>query len=457
MNGRPWNKLFAVLLVLMIVCASSCRTSDDDGSSDDHDNEDDDSGDNEMFVASAEARPYSIALGPAGAVFVAGRSYDEYYDAYEVCVGRLSPEGSIRWKNCLADAGYFGQSAMAVSPNREIFLVTVSCEDWVSNDSEPYRICEDDKLVTAKYLADGQQSWQSDSFIDESVTYLYPLGLALENQAAAFVALDLGIALCGVPYSPFGVPWERLHTMFPSPVDAHFEARGDLTSVGQDEDIDTGGPVIYVNRRSRDRFDESIWNASRSFSPDLNIPWGRTARLVVGADRDTTVVQSFYPGNESTSSCVLLRYDASGQEVWEVELADCSAADITADDAGHVYVFGNTTRDESTDCLIAKTDATGSPGWRKIISHDGPCDLHAATFDADGRLLVAGTVVAALDADGQVVWSRSFPHGEGGAVTTDADGNVYVVGGGEEAAAVAVVKYDHNGNELWVRGFDTDD
>jgi hypothetical protein len=132
----------------------------------------------------------------------------------------------------------------------------------------------------------------------------------------------------------------------------------------------------------------------------------------------------------------LRRYDGSGAEIWTRQFGTVERdlpKGITLDDAGNVYVVGQT--------FGSLPGQTSAGGWDAFLRK--------------------------YTADGNEVWTRQF--GGGGAesaasVTVDAAGNAYVVGGTRAALPGQtnigdydgfIVKFDPGGHQGWVRQFGT--
>src|SRR5262252_8382532 len=99
----------------------------------------------------------------------------------------------------------------------------------------------------------------------------------------------------------------------------------------------------------------------------------------------------------------------------------------------------------------------------------------AMKMDADGNIYVTGRSAGdgtgidfftiKYSPDGKELWSRRYDgpaHGEdiARALAIDAQGNVYVTGeslSDETSMDFATIKYDPDGNELWVRRYDGPD
>lgn len=158
------------------------------------------------------------------------------------------------------------------------------------------------------------------------------------------------------------------------------------------------------------------------------------------------------------------------------------ARKMVVDGSGNVYVTGYSAGvGTSNDYATVKYDANGNQQW--AARYDGPAngaDLAASlAVDGSGNVYVTGVsrgVVAGqdyatvkYDANGNELWVRRY-NGPGGAddaaaaLKVDGSGNVYVTGyaliavdSGESdpnfIPEYATVKYDTDGNEQWVRHY----
>ena len=191
---------------------------------------------------------------------------------------------------------------------------------------------------------------------------------------------------------------------------------------------------------------------------------------------------------------VLALKPASAQtDLWVHQFATSFSEDaigVTVDDAGSVYVVGQTggvlpgqTRGGgSTDAYIIKYTSDGKELWIRQFGGIGADSALAAVVDGSGNLYVVGkspgqltgrlfvgglggAFVRKYTGEGDELWSRQFGTQESAQandVAVDVAGNVYVagqVGGalpgkshfGNNDAFLRV--YDSSGNELWTRQF----
>jgi hypothetical protein len=193
-----------------------------------------------------------------------------------------------------------------------------------------------------------------------------------------------------------------------------------------------------------------------------------------------------------TSAAVLLlslaaAVPAAGQELRWARQFGSTAQDIAntvaADSAGNVYVAGSTQgalggpNAGTSDCLLAKYDASGSLVWmRQVGTAAGEVATGVAT-DGAGHVYMTGVTggdlggpnagaidffIAKYDGAGNQVWLRqtgSLERDYSTGIAVDFEGNAFVTGftDGSFGAPIVrgpdlfLVKYDAAGNRLWIR------
>ena len=190
----------------------------------------------------------------------------------------------------------------------------------------------------------------------------------------------------------------------------------------------------------------------------------------------------YVTGRSSTGTgnvIATIKYNSAGVLQWVATYNGWGRA-IVVDEQGNVYVTGETAgAGTGTDYLTIKYNTDGIQQW--VSTYDGPGNNDAAidlALDAAGNVYVTGYSAAGIDLDeldldiatikydnnGNELWVRRYDGpvagnlpDEGRAIATDAAGNVYITGlssgigtGAEDEQDVATIKYDTNGNELWV-------
>ncbi|MBU0517609.1 SBBP repeat-containing protein [bacterium] len=143
---------------------------------------------------------------------------------------------------------------------------------------------------------------------------------------------------------------------------------------------------------------------------------------------------------------------------------------------GSVYVGGYSSHStQGYDYLLIKYDNDGNELW--VNRHNGPVSIddwiHDLELDNDGNIIVTGSCGVALywwdfvtikySPDGTELWTASY-NGPGDlsdlypSLAIDEEGNIFISGEsyGDSTAGkdIATIKYDADGNELWVQRYD---
>jgi len=144
----------------------------------------------------------------------------------------------------------------------------------------------------------------------------------------------------------------------------------------------------------------------------------------VESDNQGNCIVSGYAKTGSSHSIVTLKYNSQGNLLWQ---KFCSPAgvndvnDMVLDHEGNIYMTGFSTLFSDKRMITVKYNPSGDTQWVKIYN---------------------GPVMTGAD--------------EGKAITLDASGNVYVTGysaGTGTNLDYLTIKYDNNGNEIWVRTY----
>jgi uncharacterized delta-60 repeat protein len=175
----------------------------------------------------------------------------------------------------------------------------------------------------------------------------------------------------------------------------------------------------------------------------------------------------FLPGRLSAVDVIeewVARYDGPGN-------SDDYAKAMAVDASGNVYVTGHSRSDSSHyDYATAKYDSAGNQLW--VARYNGPGNYNdnpkAIALDNHGNVYVTGHsygdgtssdyATIKYNSNGIEQWvARYNGSGNGNdiisAMALDADGNVYITGNSydiETFLDYTTIKYDGNGNQLWV-------
>jgi hypothetical protein len=166
-----------------------------------------------------------------------------------------------------------------------------------------------------------------------------------------------------------------------------------------------------------------------------------------------------------------IRYDTNGNELWVRRFDGAGNGDIGRDvafgPAGEVYVGGYSNLTGLTDMLLIKYDAAGNQVWVKTFNgvDDKSDSIARIGVDSQGNILATGYLQPAsfysdfgtlkYDPNGNLLWVRLYD----GPIANDEEipralvigpnDSVYVTGYQQGSVSVATVKYDSNGNQVW--------
>ena len=185
-------------------------------------------------------------------------------------------------------------------------------------------------------------------------------------------------------------------------------------------------------------------------------------------------------GNGTGRDYATVKYAPDGTQLWAAryngpENSWDIAEDIAVDSLGNVYVTGRSEgTDTGADYATVKYDTEGNEEW--VARYDGPANSSdiawAIAVDSSGNVYVTGYsdgsgtdydhdyATIKYDTNGNELWvarydgpANSYSYDLARAIALDSSGNVYVTGGsaGDYATDYATVKYDTDtGEQLWV-------
>jgi hypothetical protein len=364
----------------------------------------------------------AIAVDDSGNAYVTGNIYTE--TGFDYATMKYYPNGDTAWVRTYNGSGNLDDLALdlAVDGHGNVYVAGATDHSWPNESSSDY--------ATIKYYPNGDTAWVR-RYNGPGNSNDYALAIAVDDSGNVYVT-GFSFDSTGeyndyatVKYYPNGdTAWVRRYN---GPANAYDEAC--------DVAVDASG-YVYVTGYS---------DGTPTY-PDF-----------------ATI--KYYPNGDTAW---VRRYNTTGKST-------DIGYDIAVDGAGNVYVTGGSFASWTTkeDYLTIKYYPNGDTAW--VRRYDGPAnymdDPSAIAVDGSGNVFVTGESVgsdAALDyatikyyPNGGTAWVRRY-EGPGNsfdlasAMAVDGYGDVYVSGGSYGNGTsydYATVKYNSNGNELWVERY----
>ena len=217
---------------------------------------------------------------------------------------------------------------------------------------------------------------------------------------------------------------------------------------------------------------------ARYNGPDNGDEYTDISFLIVD-DSENVYVTGASWGDDTRDDYITIMYDSNGNELWVSRYngpgngSDYATA-IALDNSGNVYVTGSgwVSDENCNDYTTIKYDSEGNELW--VAFYNGPSNGFAYDFaiamsvDDSGNVYVTGNsqggetfsdyATVKYDSEGNELWVARYDSGssddkrdEAIALKLDLSGNVYVTG--TSNYHYATIKYDSDGNELWIERY----
>ena len=181
------------------------------------------------------------------------------------------------------------------------------------------------------------------------------------------------------------------------------------------------------------------------------------------------------------ADCHTIKYTPEGDVLWENTYAGSATGTdygyaLTLDASGNVYVagFGNGDNPATFDIFVLKYDADGNPVWTQrwtspitnysayaySIAVDSQGNVFTTGFESDG-FTDGEFITLKFNSSGILQWATPYNGSTSSIdyanhIVVDSDGNSYIAGwsgGANNLHDMTTIKYDPDGNELWVKRY----
>ena len=237
----------------------------------------------------------------------------------------------------------------------------------------------------------------------------------------------------------------------------------------------------------------SLWDIiTIKYDPDGNQKWvniyngtsnSYDGGTVIATDDSGFIYVGGYADNTGTAQdFILFKYNSSGDELWHKIYSGTGSGNdvvlsITLDDSSNIYITGRSVGiEQSDDYTTIKYNSSGEQQWvaryndtavnwgetPRTVTVDNFGNVYVSGWGADGYAM-GDMLTIKYNSNGVQQWIKRYhgpsAGGEGAySVQTDDLGNVYTSGSvngpywgqGESDADCVTIKYDSDGNELWV-------
>jgi hypothetical protein len=364
-----------------------------------------------------------------------------------------------------------GGQALALDGSGNIYITGYS---WGANTSSDF--------ATMKYDTDGNQLWVA-RYNGPANHADWALGITLDVQDNVYVTgWSQGNGTeedyTAIKYDSVGN--QLWVARYDGPVSGH--------DLAYDIAVDYSGDV-YITGWSQGNVTEADY-ATIKFDNNGNQLWvtrydgpvsDEDKSYAIAVDAWANVyVTGWSQGNGTGADYATIKYDSDGNQLWVARYngpvsGDDNSNNIAIDNWGNVYVTGwSTGNGTKEDYATIKYDHNGALLW--VARYNGPAGGEdkpfAMAIDSWNNIYVCGWsqgngtdmdyVTVKYDADGNRLWAARYDgpvNGEDCASSIDIDGfgNIYVSGWSRGEGIrydYATVKYDADGNQLWVTRYD---
>jgi hypothetical protein len=371
--------------------------------------------------ADCEDVAHAIATDDSGNVYVTGQSQDATCDDYDYVTMKYDPSGSQLWVQRYDGPGNSndGASAIAVDGSGNVYVTGYSVGSGTNYD-----------YTTIKYDHNGNQLWVQG-------------------------------------YNGPGNDWDRAWAIA-------VDGSGNVNITGYSYGTAGGAMNSDYATIKYSSFGNQLW--VQRYNGPTN---GDDYAYAIATDGSGNVYITGTSWGGWGSDYCTIKYSPNGNQLWVKRYngpgnSNDDAFAVAVDGSGNVYVTGRSMGSGTIyDYATIKYDTDGNELWAK--RYNGPGDswdwARTIAVDGSGNVYVTGYSIGSgtyedyatikYDNNGNELWVKRY-NGPGNnrddacAIALDGSGNVYVTGvsfGSGTSFDYATIKYDNNGNELWVKRY----
>jgi len=348
-------------------------------------------------------------------------------------------------------------------------------------------------ISLVKYDAAGNQQWISEyNGIGDDLDA--PTAIALDTSGNIFVTgysfrgpALLNYEIVTIKYNPGGDSlWVRRYNSAGTRDD-----RGFALAVDSAGNAYVGG---YINNTSLGNVYGEDYITIK-YSPDgtqlwaaqFDLVWGSVTTLAVNPNGNVCVTGVGFESGSTSSEYITIKYNSNGDSIWVNRYdgpgteSDVATA-IAIDDSGYVYITGESVGSNGYyDYVTIKYNDAGAEQW--VRRYNGPVneddkaigivvDKNQNVYVTGEASVVSGSFVKDFatikyNKDGDSVWVKLY-NGPGNSldipvdIAIDSIGNIYITGGSIGTGFsgypdYATIKYNSNGDSLWVQRYNAAD
>ncbi|MBA4312680.1 MAG: hypothetical protein C0417_08625 [Chlorobiaceae bacterium] len=402
-------------------------------------------------------RPVTMGIDLDGDIYVCGYTYNSNIRPTWAVV-KYNNQGEKLWvvKHTGTGDAVSLPISLAIDNQREsIYLVGYSSNTGTSYD-----------YTTMKCTFGGEIQWIKE-YDGPSHSIDFATSVDLDDSGFVYVTgyskgTDLSDDYLTIKYNSNGtIEWTKRYTGQINSNDGAFaiiaDDSGNAYVTGNSEESDSLADFLTIKY---DSIGEECWS-SRYSNNGNNSPQGFSQDdsgnvIVTGI---TTTIDMMY--------CSTVKYAPDGNQRWQSRylLGGATAPiDMKLDNSGNIFIGGFCIfQNTSDDLMVLKIDPSGKDIWNQLYNGPGTSSAIAENLlvDNKGDVYVTGMIgdgigLIKLNSKSEILWEAFKEKAIFTDIAQDSTGNIYVgaTKQGYSTRDFLIIKYNPQGEELWVQQYD---